>query len=807
MRGRALFALVFLLLSGLSTQAFAQARIDAPASPTQRALGVVFEADRVVAAACARPPCAARGAFDLALGPEVMALSGNAQLMLVRVAVDRRVVVLRFPEPDRARAYEIVVAAPPAGDRPLVVFRGWTGLVEGVEGEREGPKLVISEPDAHGVRRIVVGRRYEAFDLCGREVLVGPRVLEPASLSLKPATMQQLSAAERNAAKVALVTEASENEPPLGGSWLRATAASSALGAPSALTDGDPDTSWSEDRGGDGRGEFVVMKGPREVRLRALELVVRPPSASIEHGAAPGRLFVATTAGVLVAELPADAWQRPGARFRVAFPEPVASSCWAIVLDEAPGVPGGARVTLSEVRAVPAVDLAPAELVQRLGRGGQEARMAVEMLAALGVPGFDAVVAAFAGLSGSAKLAAFDVLSRAPCSVGAPVYARSLGAARGSLETQARDRLRRCGSEGVEALASSAETGADATSIEAMLSELVELAPSRAVALIGRGLDDPDVAHRRRLRALLARAAREPRARAAAAALLGASSPRVVVDVLRALSPNLTALEPQASAALARLFSGEASFRTRYLTLEPLAALAAADAAARERLRAALATGDSRLRARAAQLVREPAEFRADLLRALSDPAVRVRQASAVALGRPGADFAARALIDRLERDEWPLVRAAAAASLGAFKHDEAIDEALVSALDDPSPHVRAPAATALGKRRALAELQHVQHRLEDRDEDPRVRAAAARALGRACDASRIDVLTEYARHFAGATSKGELQVARAALDALVALGPPDLKTRLAPLLAPEAVRDVRSAAERALAAPPSCRR
>ncbi|HEX9621961.1 MAG TPA: HEAT repeat domain-containing protein [Polyangiaceae bacterium] len=807
MRGRALFAFVVLSLSGTSGQASAQARIEAPSSATQRALSIAFEADKVVAVACAKAPCGTTGGLDLKLPAEVMELRADARLMLVRIGTDRRALVLRFPEPSRARAFEAVVAAPPAGDRPLVVFSGWTGLVEGVEGEREGDKVVISEPDPRGVRRIVVGRRYEAFDLCGREALVSPRVLDPVSLTLKPAKMQQLPAAERNRASVATVAEAPETEPPPAGRWFRAVAASSAIGAPAALTDGNPETSWSEDRGGDGRGEFVVMQGPREVSLRALELTLRPPTASVEHGVAPRHVFIATEGRVVRADLPANAWDRPGARFRITLPEPLASSCWAIVLDEAPGVPDDARVTLSEVWAAPALDVAPAELVEQLKQGGEQARRAKEMLAALGAPGFEAVTAAFAGLPASAQLDVFEVLSRAPCGVAAPTYAQALGAAVPSLRTQAQDRLRRCGAQAADALAGAVEASTDVATIETLLSELAPLAPARTVGLIGRRLDQPDAAHRRRLRAVLAGAARTPAGRKAAAELLAGGSTRVAIDILRALSPRLEELEPQASAALDRLLDSQASFRTRYLTLEPLAALSRVNAAARERLNAAFGAGDARLRARAARLVADPAEFQGELVRALSDPAVRVREAAALSLARPGADFAAAALIERLRGDDWPLVRAAAAQALGALSHGGAVDRELIHALEDPSPHVRAPAAAALGQRRALSALDDVQERLEDRDEDPRVRAAAARALGRACDQSRSDILTDYARRYAGAASKEELRVARAALDALATLGPPDMKSRLSPLLGPEVIKEVRDAAERTLASAPSCRR
>src|SRR5690606_9698766 len=123
-----------------------------------------------------------------------------ATLTLIPIGSGRHAVHVVVSDAPNRRAYELVVAAPSSGLEPLVVFEGFTGLVSGQEGAREGPMVFVSEPTDKGERRIVVGKQYESISLCGRPTVLAPNVLNPADLKLHPAKVQRLSPAERNRA-------------------------------------------------------------------------------------------------------------------------------------------------------------------------------------------------------------------------------------------------------------------------------------------------------------------------------------------------------------------------------------------------------------------------------------------------------------------------------------------------------------------------------------------------------------------------------------------------------------------------------
>jgi HEAT repeat protein len=207
-------------------------------------------------------------------------------------------------------------------------------------------------------------------------------------------------------------------------------------------------------------------------------------------------------------------------------------------------------------------------------------------------------------------------------------------------------------------------------------------------------------------------------------------------------------------------------------------------------------------------VARDPQSLRAELLAALADPAVRVREAAVEALASPAAGFAVGALAERLGEDDWPLVRAAAARALGRHGPSPAANQALGRALDDDSHHVRIPVLLAIGMRRVSEHVERVRELLADRQERLEVRAAAALSLGLGCDQGSLDELTERARKLADPAAPAEERaLGGAALAALAQLHPADFRKRLQPLLEPRAAVDVRAAAERALRARGTCRK
>jgi len=281
------------------------------------------------------------------------------------------------------------------------------------------------------------------------------------------------------------------------------------------------------------------------------------------------------------------------------------------------------------------------------------------------------------------------------------------------------------------------------------------------------------------------------------------------VDLLRALGDRVTQVQPEAGRALARLATPKASFRTRYLLLGPAAALAGTDAGARAILARAMTTDPSgHVRAEAAHRVPNVKEFQGELVRALSDSEVRVREAALITLQRPSGSFASRTVAKLLVDDRWPLVRSAAAVALSHHAADPSVDAALEEALDDASREVRAPVVLALGERRAIAHAASVRERLEDRDEDIGVRTNAAIALGLMCDSASLDVLTEQAERLRDPGASAEARaLAPVALGALGRIHPPDLRRRLGPLLDEKAPPLARRAALATLREPGACGR
>jgi HEAT repeat protein len=674
-----------------------------------------------------------------------------------------------------------------------------------------------------GSRRLVIGEQREDFSLCGRPAVLSPKMLDASALTLRPAKVQRLSIEERSRARRVTadrVAEAPETEklPSL----LRATGASSAVGSPSALTDADPQTTWAEDRGGAGKGEFVVMNAPAGLPLTAIDIIVRPPRGELEHAVAPRKFWLAAdqnaNPSLVEVTMPEDAWKKPGARYRVELNPPLTTDCLALVVDSAVNEDREARVTFAEV--IPRTELqgkSTSELVMMLG--GQHGPAAEAMLRAVGEPAYRAIDEAFNGLDEKAQAGALEVLDGAPCETSSPVYARALTGTSRSNALHALARIRRCGTAAAPSLEEELRRSSGAN--QSMLAiELAIVAPDRAIKTVTPLLGAGTAEQRRKLRVAVGQASRAPRTESSVRAVLrDASLPRPAeLDLLRAIGDRLGEFQPEASAAFARLAVPGADFRTRYLLLGPAGALREAFL-----LRALLKDPSELVRAEAARVARTFSVYPSfvNLIRASRDPAPRVRQAVVELLvsallkdRRPptlakevdSSKFLVEALTERLKKDSWPFVRSEVASALSTVGKSRDIDQALNHALSDESPEVRASAARSLGERGATEYVPVLRARVEDKEESPLVRAEAARSLGLLCDAASLELLTVYARRLLEPLSTPELlPVAAAALDALGRIHPPDLQRRLAPLLSKTAPAPIQSAARAVLSSRGAC--
>lgn len=769
----------------------------------------VLEVRRCKAATCAPtggtkrtiPIPIERSRLDLARAKlEAIAIGDGRSVIHVRIADARR--------PDLA--FEAIVA----GNDGEPVFAGLTGYTRGEEGDRSGEVLLLYDRPGGDAKAkfVIVAEAREDTRICGQATTpLGARGLDPKTMQLRGATLHRLEKAARDGApRIVASARAATAAPPLA--RVLVATGGSAPGA-QALTDGKPDTSWSEKRPGDGHGEFATMRAPSEVPIHAV-VVTPAPTAPRSDGAAPRTLFLATDQKLFHVTLPEDAWSRPGASYEIPLPEPLRTTCLAVVLDEAYGRDLSApEVSLAEVYALTKFDADDAsmddvakelagpradEATALLRRGGDDGLAAVAKL----LPSLDArgraLAVDVAASAGSCDGTAMDLLTHALADAESEVRKRALG------------RIERCGKAATESLAR-AVRGGDESTRAAAAPLLATIAPMAALDPIGDQLGKGTVQTRRALRGAFARAAASsPREELLARVAKSDLAPPARLDLLRAMSARLAELRPESSAAIADVLRATPDMPTRYLVAQPLAQLArSSDATTGELTRLAemiRRDPDWPVRMRAAELSAGIAPLVPTVIAATADPEPRVREAAlrALALGKAaaGAGDAAKALAG----DAWTFVRVAAAEALGAMSDGGAGESALAAALSDASPKVRGAALTALGNLHATRHAAKIRERLDDGKEDVEVRALAARTLGALCVTSAADRLTKLAHLSRSPVDEADERLGMAAIDALSALRPPDLAKRLAPLRAKDVRMPVRRAAERALAEPGVCR-
>ena len=813
----------------------------APASATQRAMsaGVVQTSQglAIVARVCASPTCDINSAESIALALPALPPSSElatARITTLRIAADRYVIHLEAGE--GARRWQAILAAPLAQSKePLVIWSGATPAA-GLDGAESANAVQITDPSADGTVSVIVGEVRPNLDLCGRPGLLSPRIVLARDLSLHHVKMQRLSAKDRETAQPIEATRLADPIPRSLARLIAVQGASSAVNSPLAAADGNPRTAWSEARGGEGRGEFLTLRAPSEVPVESLVFTFRPLETEVLHGASPKSFWITTTDRVFAVQVPEDGWLTPEAQYSVRFPEPLRSSCLAVVLGEAyvPRNEKDVLVSITEVEALSSFDGTTdlAGLAAALAGGGDRARAAAQVLLRGGDPAHRAALFAYGDLDDAGRQLVLDVLDNASCEIASSLHASVLASRSERVRQRAQDRVRRCGRRASAALvevleqgpgcsagyenaklcesAKPSKPGSLGAARLAAGAELAAVAPRLAVEHILPLIGTADAPSRIALRGSLARAARHPEGlQAIAEALRNPSTPApIVLDLLRSAQDRAGELGPDATAAFARLATQNTDASMRYLLCECAGTLAASgDAQAIKFLfHRILKDPEPMVRARALEVARGLPSLEPAVMFALEDPNVRVRAAAAACLQQRPA--AASYLVRRLMIDEWPMLRASAAKALAAGGGGAEADEALARASMDPSHGVRGAALLALGERGAKAFAQQVRDRAEDPEEPVSIRLLAVRALGRMCDNGAADTLTIYARR-AGDPQSPEAAsgLGRVAILALGRLHPADLRQRLEPLLTGTQVpAQVRLAAEAAIAETDVCR-
>ena len=772
-------------------------------------------------ATCSSEPCATSASSEtvaMAVGDAVIdpkrvtvddvAIGRGRHLARIRVAFGAE------GEPE-SPAWEALVVA---GSPPL--FAGVTGWTHGEPGERHGVDIRLLPEQ--GRTFVLIGEIREDLRICGDDAtLLDPRALDPATMQFHGATLQRLSAARRDGATAIVATpHHGPADMPLA-RLLRATEATSALPrAPAtALTDGDPATVWSEGRSGRGQGELVLLRMPFDVPVVRFS-ITPAPALPVARGAAatptvaPETFYLATGAGTYEVTLPEDAATHPGESYDIVLPEPLKTSCVALVLEGA-FTHGKAHpdVSVAELTAYSAFDhagAALADVASALNGGDARATAAAGVLEQAGEAGIVAIAPVYPGLSPAGRALAMNVASSTSnCEASASLFTAALSDPDEVVRAKAASKLGEptCGRAVLPALIASLKSETTRAKIAPVVAAIGR---EKALGALAEWLGDGSADDRHVLRASVAFAARNAASGELKALLAGAAkkSPAASLDALRALRDRLTDVQSTADASIGALAAGNSPLEVRYQLVDVVALLAMArDSSAQLALEAfVLRDAAPEVRARAAEQLaatREPITIAA---RALEDGAPRVREAALLALGAIPRATATSTIAALLTRDPWTFVRVAAAASLAHVTPTDASDHALGESLTQLSPRVREQAVLALEAHGSVAYRDVIRKHLTDLKEDLPVRVASAHAAGALCDAKSIDVLTHLALAGASSADANEVTLGLVATDALGAIHPKDLPSRFEKLHAEGMRPDARAAGARALEHPGTCR-
>jgi hypothetical protein len=798
-----LFRPTALAVSLFAPMALADTHATAPPGGGLPALDVKVDvAAAMVEAEGARVP--------IALDKGRLPADADVSVDAVAIGKDRHVVHVRVPAKD-AEAGGVAWEAIFAPGRAQPVFAGLTGFTTGDPGERTGQAVQVV-PNGE-TAFVLVGTVREDLQICGQTTtLLDPLALYPATLDLRPATVQRLGAQQRESATSVTATDKGPRADAPLARLLVAHGSSVPESRGAELTDGDSRTAWVERRPGPGQGEFVVMAAPKDVPIARMAIVPAPLGAG-PNVAAPRAFYLVIDTQTFRVSLPADGAAKPGQAFEIAFHEPIQASCVTLVLDSA-YARGLAHpdVSVAELVAYSEFDAPGATLDDVAGKLSTDRGIAAaQVLERAGEGALAAVTKAYDRLDPRGRALAMDVAaSHEQCLEAAPVLVRGLCETEGQAPRKAREKLLRC-KEAAPVLAQGLrDDGAHRACLAPILATLSpELALDPIADAMG-STSPTDGATRDALRRAFTQALAGA-ARGSLAAVL-ADKRRTAdsrLEIMRAAGSRVTEAPAESEVAVGELLGAAAPMRTRYLLLEPLGELArSGDHAAAARIAAALAhDADWPVRARAAELGGGLPEAQSVLPLAANDPEPRVREAAIRSLVPAPTPAGVRAASDVLARDGWWFVRTQAVALLANAPPSGAVDDTLGGALRDRSPRVRGSAVLALARRRASSWRDALRARLDDGDEETDVRAEAASALGAVCDQASLGRLTDLARALATrGTDEAAQQIGLGALIGLAALKPSDLRDRLGPLLAASTSGPVRAAAQQALGARGLCR-
>ena len=694
-----------------------------------------------------------------------------------------------------ARHFVVVIDAP--GGRAVV---RWTGRLDlhGDPGERRRDVLQIADRTGDGVDDLVVGTIEEARTVCGVETVLDPRAIDPRTGELRPVALRSIPEVANEAEVLAESTRPSQlsDDLPLVRALIpRATTSTAGIASamappPVALLDGDVSTAWLEGHPGNGRWEAATF-GWIAAGLSARHVALVPPA---EPARAPAAIWLVHDAGrvrVRAPEVPGIWW--------VTLPETITTRCLSVVLDAPAGDPSSAHTGFAELRVFTEVETGGGldALFAKLAGGGTEADEAARVLTLVGEAAMPEVVRRWPDMPTTERRALVPLLARVLSRDDARALLQAAARADDELLREAAlDACERGGAPGHRALA---ELVTDATVGDEAAVRVARVAPNVALGPVLAAISLEGGASRPALRDALRAAARAPESEDQIVAwVLGAPATSARAAVTLALAPaeetRALATRVLGSFESAEAFedrwrvASAARFLPRTTTSHWVSSLVRAE---EWMLR--------REGARAAATWPHDEESRALVRTLLEDSYPRVRAAAATALANlepTPRDIEAIATIAR--RDKWPLVRAAGIEALVAFERALPI---LRVGVDDPSRRVRAAAIDGLRVRADDGSWSRIEARMTDDGEWPEVMSAGIRFARERCLETSVPTLTAVIERGRRPDAWApDVDLAMAAIDALVAIGGAEAEatlTRAASESSPPPLRAAANSRER----------
>lgn len=749
-------------------------KADARTSETAQRWGTkaAFVGQGLVVSSCKAPCKTSQAELTLTVPQEllsaprtvkVLSLKGGEQALWVRYGSEEQHYSLIILGGVRTKDG----ATPETMAPPELVFRGLstpTGARLSFHETKEGSSIYVTSG--------------ATTSLCGRNIPINTQRLEATSGKFLPVKLSPLGASERNSAEIVHPTAVALTDTDL---LLQLNSDTE-----SAPTDGQRDQIWNTAYGS------IALRFD-ETSQEDLVFEFKEPLSE-------------TVTLQLASESKAWTLQfEPSQGATYILPRPPETPCLALIQ---PIRPPGLVEVMGRVKIEPPATVAG--LVAKLET--TEATRSQRALALLGAPALSALLTAYPRLSPQGQMRAFAIGERAP--FGAPLLVLSLDTGPESLLERAQAALLARPTTGRDALL--ARLGSSRVeSPERLTRVLFQIDPDAGATAILQGLGSKNPAWRASYQNAFRSLFADPLTRRHFEILLFQQGQftqlnrHAQIAILRSLSDSydITAVE-SATLELAR----SANFQDAYLLVPVLAARRAKLNGSTEILRSWLGsalpprtepTERAALIVQILEQLRAPGHaplddaFGAAVTPLLSSKNMRVRAASAQFFAEFPNPSAAVPLDHALRKDPWPEVRSAAAAGLGKLlepassvrlpaKERENWEQTLTARVKrERETTVRRALLKALSRLDTETALKAVRKSFA-KDDALEVRAEAALALGKMCDYVSLNDLTRVARALGdGHVDEGAVTLSLNAVSALAQLAPDDLKTRIAPSLAP----------------------